>query len=336
VGDGADERMTGSRRITLLCLGATVLLTACEQDSPSALAPGGPGAARIAGLWWVIFWVATVIFLIVVGFLAVAVLRGRRSEVRVERDIPWGERFIVIAGVVIPSLILTGVFVLSQVGLPTTARDDSTLTIEVLGRLWWWEARYPNGVVTANEIHIPTDQPVRFKLLSDDAIHSFWVPRLHGKVDHIPGRVNYLTLEADEPGWYRGQCAEFCGLEHAKMAFYVVAHPREEFQSWLEEQARPAEDPEGVEAAGERVFLTTTCAGCHAVAGTPADADLGPDLTHIDSRRTLAAGTILNTRANMAEWITNPRAIKPGSLMPPTELTTEQLEALLDYLESLD
>lgn len=329
--------MTASRRTTLSCLlGATALLTACEQDSPSALDPNGPGAAQIASLWWVIFWIATAIFVIVVGFLAVAVLRGRRSQVRVDRDIPWGERFIVIAGVIIPSVILIGVFVLSQIDLSTTSKEDPTMTVEVVGRLWWWEARYPNGAVTANEIHIPAGQPVRFKLLSEDAIHSFWVPRLQGKVDHIPGRVNYLTLEADEPGRYRGQCAEFCGLEHAKMAFYVVADSPERFQSWLEEQTRPAEEPSGAAAEGEKVFLTTTCAGCHAVAGTSADADIGPDLTHIGSRGTLAAGTIPNTRANMAEWITDPRAIKPGALMPPTELTGEQLDALLDYLEGLD
>lgn len=311
------------------------VLSACA-GAPSALDPRGEGSAVISRLWWLLLWIATAVFLVVLGFLLVAVMRGRRKDVNASKEVRWGEPFIVVSGVVVPAIILIFVFVVSLRDMASLSRsgEGARLTVDVISHDWWWEARYPNGASTANEIHIPAGEPVRLRLTSPDVIHSFWVPQLQAKRDHEPGRVNYMWLEADEPGRYRGQCAEFCGVGHAKMAFYVVADPPATFRAWLANEARPARAPTARAAQGRRIFLTTTCAGCHAIKGTPADARVGPDLTHLAQRETLMAGSIANTRANLAQVITDPLSIKP-TLMPPTELTTNQLEALLDYLEQL-
>jgi cytochrome c oxidase subunit 2 len=312
-------------------------LVSCTSTT-STLDPEGPGAARIERLWWLIFWIATLVFLVVLAFLIAALVRGRRKHVDVQRHVRWGEPFIVISGVVVPAVILIAVFVFSLADMRALSSTGSraALEIEVVSHDWWWEARYPNGAVTANEIHVPVGEPVRLRLETADVIHSFWVPRLQAKVDHVSGRTNYMWLQADRPGRYRGQCAEFCGLQHAKMAFYVVAEPRADFQSWVEQTATPADTATDAEAGGQEVFMTSTCVGCHAIQGTPADAKVGPDLTHLADRRTLFAGTVANTRANLAEVIVDPQALKPGVAMPPTELTEDELEDLLDYLQQLD
>jgi cytochrome c oxidase subunit II len=313
-----------------------VTMTACD-GAPSTLDARGPAADRIATLWWLLLVIATVVFAVVVGFLLVAIARARRRDSPVRRDAGWGERFIVIAGVVVPALILIAVFVVSlrdMVALSDRG-NEADLTIVVIAHDWWWEVRYPNGAVTANEIHMPAGEPVRFQLLTDDVIHSFWVPQLQGKVDHITGRENYIWLEADEPGRYRGQCAEFCGLQHANMGFDVVAQPRADFDAWVDAAAAPATTTMPA-VDGENLFLEGTCAGCHAIRGTTADADVGPDLTHLADRETLMAGMLPNTRANLARVVTDPQSIKPGAAMPPTDLSDEELDALLDYLEGLD
>jgi cytochrome c oxidase subunit 2 len=309
-----------------------LLLAACDADSPSILEPRGPAASRIESLWWLILWIATAVFLVVVGFLVVAVLRSRR-RVTIEKDVSWGDRFIIFAGVVLPALILVGVFILSLRDMSELSDRGRTaeITLEIVSHDWWWEVRYPNGATSANEIHIPTGEPVRMKLLSADVIHSFWVPQLQGKIDHVTGRENYLWLEADEPGRYRGQCAEFCGLQHAKMAFYVVAEEPESFERWME-----GEEEDAADADGSDVFLTSTCAGCHAVRGTEATSTVGPDLTHLADRETLFAGTLPNDRESLERVITDPQSVKPGVAMPPTDLSDTELESLLDYLEGLD
>ncbi|MFN2490190.1 MAG: cytochrome c oxidase subunit II [Actinomycetota bacterium] len=331
--------MTGSRRTVRNIATAvlTLLLPACD-GAPSALEPRGPGAARIESLWWLIFWISAAVFLVVLGFLLVAAGRGLRTAVRVDREVRWGDRFVVVSGVVVPAIILIAVFVVSLQDMAALSRTgrSTTLTIDVVSHDWWWEARYPDQTVTANEIHIPVGEPVRLRLLTDDVIHSFWVPQLQGKTDHVTGRTNQMWLEADEPGRYRGQCAEFCGLQHANMAFFIVAEPMDEFQTWLTDNARSAAVGASSEDAGLDVFMTTTCAGCHAIRGTPADAQVGPDLTHLAQRETLLAGTIANTRANLATVITSPQSLKPGVGMPPTELSGDELDALVDYLERLE
>ena len=327
-----------AKRLATLGPVAFLLLVSCSQDAPSALDPAGPGARRIEGLWWVLFWISAVVLVVVTGLLIAAVRRRGSIDLEVDKTTPrLGNSFILIAGVGIPALILTGTFVYSMIQMNrlATAGEDAELTITVEAHNWWWDVRYPNGAVTANEIHIPVGEPVRLLLPSADVVHSFWVPQLQAKMDHVPGMENEMWLEADEPGRYRGQCAEFCGLQHAHMEFYVVADP--EFDEWVKKEALPAESPsEESASAGEDVFMDSTCIGCHAVRGTEAESEVGPDLTHLATRETLAAGKLTNTRANLAELILDPQGVKPGVGMPPTDLTDQDLEALLDYLEQLD
>jgi cytochrome c oxidase subunit II len=329
----AKRSVLGRARFATLVL---LLLSACSDDSPSILEPAGPAAERVETLWWPMFWIATGVFLVVAAMLVKTALNGRaRQDSGIDkREVSWGEPFVAIAGVFIPVLILGGVYLFSLRQMDALAGDSegSETAIEVVGRDWWWEVRYPNGAVTANEIHIPVGEPVEVELTTADVIHSFWVPRLQVKTDQIPGEVNRTWLEADRPGVYRGQCAEFCGLQHANMVFYVIAEPRADYEEWLANEAAPAES---TGAEGEQIFLESSCAGCHAVRGTDAEANLGPDLTHVAARTTLA-GVMDNTRENLLEFVRNPQDIKPGVTMPPTELSEDELEAVVDYLGGLD
>jgi cytochrome c oxidase subunit II len=319
--------------------GLALLGAACGGNPPSALDPKGSGAERIADLTYLLLVISAVVFVIVSIGLAVSVLRGRRKSDDIDkREVRWGGPFILVSGGVIPALVLAGVFAVSvrDQALLSKAAEDSVMTIDVVGHLWWWEARYPNGAVTANEIHIPVGETVRLRLTTDDVIHSFWVPQLQAKTDMINGHVNYMWLDANEPGRYRGQCAEFCGLEHAKMLFYVVAEPRPAFDRWLANEALDVAAPFSATAeTGERIFLEGTCAGCHAIRGTDAGETLGPDLTHLATRETLASGIIPNTRANLEELILHPQSVKPGITMPPTSLSEDELSALVEYLQQL-
>jgi cytochrome c oxidase subunit II len=221
--------------------------------------------------------------------------------------------------------------------VPNTA-PPGALVVEIVGHQWWWEVRYPDeGITTANEVHIPVGRPVSVEVTAADVIHSFWVPRLGGKIDMLPDRTNTLILEADEPGEHNSQCAEFCGLGHAAMALSVVAESEEDFTSWMAARQSPAEAPTEESAQrGFGVFVSADCADCHTVQGTTADSTEGPDLTHFASRRSIGAGVLSNTRENLAEWITDPHALKPGVKMPPTDLSDEELDALLTYLDGLE
>lgn len=247
-----------------------------------------------------------------------------------------------LGGAVIPGIIVLVVLiatVLTQRALSAPERSD--LTVEVTGYQFWWSVRYPRqGIVTANEIHIPVGQPVRVELASADVIHSFWVPKLSGKVDMFPGRPTSLILQADQPGTYRGECAEFCGVQHAHMALVVVALPEPQFSTWISEQSEPSLLPtDQVAQRGAGLFVTKDCVSCHSIRGIAeaAGADIiGPDLTHLASRNTLAAGTVDNTIGNLAAWIVDPHSIKPGSAMPSSDLSGEELQALLAFLESLE
>lgn len=324
----------------LLGLAAVALLAGCTTEvTPSAFQPQGPAAERITSLWWFLFGLGSIIYLVVIGILLYALLR-RRGDAAVDRR--WHRRgrwFIIFGGVAIPALILLVIygFTLSTLSAlsPVFAADD--LTITVTGHQWWWEVHYPDDdIVTANEIHIPVGEPVAIRLASEDVIHSFWVPELNGKLDLMPGRINTLWLEAAEPGEYWGLCAEYCGIQHAKMLFVVVAHPPEEFTAWREEQRLPAAEPRTeLTQMGLEVFMDVGCAQCHTISGTNATGDLGPDLTHFASRRTLGAGIAPNNRGNLAGWIVDSHGLKPGNLMPPSELTGPQLQALLAYMETL-
>ena len=265
----------------------------------------------------------------------------------VELDAALGDRSAIRwtlgGGVVFPAVVLVGLFVYVMVVLAEVDRPApaGSITVEVVGRQYWWEVHYYDGadqhlLETANEIHIPTGPTVRVRLRSADVIHSFWIPRLAGKLDMIPGRTNEFSIQADSSGTYRGQCAEYCGLQHAKMSMLVIAEPAEQFEAWLAaESADAVTPPDDLASRGREVFLTTACAACHAVRGTPARGDLGPDLTHVASRRTLAALTIPNTRGHMGGWLVDPQSIKPGAKMPAVPMDPLQFEALLQYMTTL-
>jgi cytochrome c oxidase subunit 2 len=246
---------------------------------------------------------------------------------------------IVLGGVIIPFLILlffAGVTVNATAHLRRTAPSNA-VQILVHGQRWWWQVQYPAlGLDTANEIHVPVGQPIHITLQSDNVIHSFWVPQLAGKEDLIPGQTNEITFTVNRVGRYRGACAEYCGVEHARMGFYVVAQTASDFTTWVAQQQQLSTMPTSDQtASGERVFLREACAGCHMIKGTGANGTIGPDLTNVGGRLTLGAGVLPNTPDNMRRWISDPQGVKPGNLMPPIALDHGDLDAVVAYLESL-
>jgi cytochrome c oxidase subunit II len=314
------------------------------QQSHSVLSPNSLQTRLIDRLWDAMYLTSIVVFALVVGALLWGAFRRRSAEA--PRADPAAERRMTSAVAVATGLtvvVLFGFLVYDMaVGRQlTTNPGDQALQIRVTAHQWWWEVQYrdslaQNWATTANEIHIPAGKPVALELRSTDVIHSFWPPSLSQKRDLIPGNPNSLWFQADTPGVYRGQCAEYCGQQHAKMAFLVIAEPPDSFASWLESQRDTALTPTSeLTKRGQEVFLTSSCVMCHAISGTPAGSRIGPDLTHLASRRTIAAGTLPNTRGNLAGWIVDPQRIKPGTRMPPNQLDPADLHALLAYLESL-
>jgi cytochrome c oxidase subunit II len=327
-------------RATLLLLAP--IAASCSRTGPQhMLDPRGPAASDIAFLWWLFLGLSTVAFLLIMGLLAWALFRPRDREVAMGDDA--ARRFVLIGAVAVPAvLLLILIGVSTGLGSRIAAPPPGPLmTIDVTGHQFWWEVRYRDErpyreFRTANELHIPVGEPVLINLRSVDVVHSFWVPNLHGKLDMLPGRDNALVLRADEPGVYRGQCAEFCGVQHAKMAFYVVAHAPADFALWRERQLRPAGPPADSAALhGYEVFMQHGCAACHAIRGTPAFASVGPDLTHFGLRLSVAAGTLPNTPGHLGGWIADPQGIKPGNLMPAMALTGPDLNAVIHYLLGL-
>jgi cytochrome c oxidase subunit 2 len=297
-------------------------------NDQSTLDPASQASDRIADLWWILFVVSAVVFAVVVTLLLVGVLRGRSGGEPDRRPSRGGTRLIAIAGVVVPAVVVIALFFASVATLPAVspAGKNARMTIEVVGRQWFWDVYYDDGAVrTANEIHVPAGVPVEFRVRSEDVIHSLWVPRLNRKIDLIPGRTSSIVIDARSPGFYRGQCAEFCGVQHANMALLVVAEPPAQFARWLDEQKRPSSL--GV------LFTTAGCDGCHALHGTEATSRFGPDLSHLGSRHTLAAGTLRNTPENLAAFLRDPQAVKPGNKMPNLRLSDEDIDSLVDYLE---
>lgn len=336
-----------------------LLLAGCTGVSTqSSVDPVGPQAQQLNRLWWFFCYTLNAIFLIVLIFLLVSIYkgikqRGRAAHEQEATDLPLTapnparERSMknaIIAATALTTIILFVFLIASFItgrAISPPLHADNVLTIEVRGHQWWWEARYSDPVPsrmfsTANEIHIPVGQPVLLKMTSDDVIHSFWVPNLMGKKDLIPGKDSTLMFQADRPGVYRGQCAEYCGLQHAHMSFIVVAESPEQFSSWREAQIRPAIEPANEsEKLGQQVFLSSPCIMCHTIRGTQAGSNIGPDLTHMGSRQTIAAGTLPNARGQLGGWIVDSQSIKPGNRMPPNSLKPDDLQALLDYLQSL-
>ncbi len=310
----------------------------------SALAPASPQAARISDLWWLMFTICSVVFVAVIATLLYAVFHRRAATSQSAEAGAERRMTIAVGGAVAATAAILFVLLVASIssgrGLASST-GPAAVTIEVTGHQWWWEVQYADPepsrrVTTANEIHIPVGQPVLFKLKARDVIHSFWVPNLHGKRDLIPGHETTIALQAERPGMFRGQCAEFCGYQHAHMALLVIAEPPEQFSAWLEHQRRPAVQPGNAhQRRGLEVFLASSCVMCHTIRGTPAGGRVAPDLTHLSSRLTLAAGTLPNTPGHLAGWIIDPQAIKPGNKMPPNVFDAEDFQALLAYLQSL-
>jgi cytochrome c oxidase subunit II len=315
------------------------LLAVTGCDGPqSVLAPHAPVAGDLVQLWWIMAGGAVLIWLFVIGCAVYAT----RIQPRAHENFA-GTAFIVGGGVILPVVVLSSLLVYSFL----LAREPAAiagygLRIEVIGKQWWWEVRYfPPGadepVTAANEVRLPAGQPVEVTLRAADVIHSFWIPNLAGKTDMIPGRVNRMVIEAETPGMFRGQCAEYCGGPHALMAFYAVAMAPPDFEAWLEREARPAAVPEDeFLAQGSELFQSSGCGACHTIRGTPADGQLGPDLTHVGSRVSLGAGILPNNVGTIAGWIADTQHIKPDNLMPSFNIFSgRELRALAAYLESL-
>ncbi len=306
------------------------------------LHPAGPQAQQIAPLLWGLIWLSVVVVLVIIIVVGLAlIVRTRRQEdiaqvtTEESRRGIWSIYAATGASTVILA-ILIGWTLTTMAGIATPPRP-AAFTIDVTGLQWWWRFTYEPqdgapGFSTANELHIPVGVPVRFRITAGDVIHSFWVPAIGGKTDAIPGQVNEAWLEADKPGIYQGACSEYCGQEHSEMALFVVAEPQADFDAWRAHQAMaaaPAADP-----TGQALFIQS-CGRCHTVRGTAAMGTRGPDLTHLMSRTTIAAGRLTNSRGNLAGWIANPDAIKPGAKMPAVPLSGPQLQSVLDYLSTL-
>jgi cytochrome c oxidase subunit II len=330
-----------TRRAGPLVLPLLVLALAGCGGNQNTVAPAGHPERAIAHLWWVMLvgaWIgfAVIVFLLFLGWWrrGTAGLPGGHGE-------HTATILVVVLGVAVPIVVLVSLFVWSDFfvskSVAAPAKGSTELSVRVIGHEWWWEVRYDGSrAVTANEIHIPTHTRVQVVATTDDVIHSFWVPELNRKIDMIPGLRNRLLLEADRAGVYRGQCSEFCGLQHAHMAVEVVAQPRAQFEAWLAHNAEDARVAAGADVQrGKHVFLANACADCHQVRGTSADGTVGPDLTHLAERTTLAALTIPNTPARLAAWVRDPQHDKPGTTMPDLHLRAADERALDSYLESL-
>jgi cytochrome c oxidase subunit 2 len=308
----------------------------------SVLDAAGIQAERIEALWWVMFWVTSAVTLIVFAALAWAVTRARRQEPHSSAADPTLHRFIA-GGAIATVVILLGLLVVTTLTSRAIAGqyDGQALQIEVTAYQWWWNVEYQHPepgqrVRTANEIHIPVGRTVGVKLLATDVIHSFWVPSLHGKMDAVPGHESTLWLRADRPGLYRGQCAEYCGAQHAHMAFVVIAEPPDVFERWIQAQRTTAAQPQNeLEQRGLYLVQRSACVMCHTIRGTAAGGRMGPDLTHIASRGTILAATAERTPDNLHRLIRNPQQFKPGTRMPPLQFSDADRAAIVAYLERL-
>jgi cytochrome c oxidase subunit 2 len=334
-----------------LCLGASpalLLLSGC-RGVQTMLDPAGEQARDIVVIWRTMLVVCGVMYLLVLAFLAWALWRARdrrrlqdptpaaghtAAEPLLERSLT-GWVALIVAGLV----LLTTVSFLVDRSLAEAGPDP--VKVKVTANQWWWQVEYEGQgpaqtVLTANELHLPLNRPAVIELRANDVIHSFWVPNLSGKTDLIPGRINYMSVTPRRLGTFRGQCAEFCGLQHAKMAFDVVVDTPQTFEAWRAAQILPAQETSAVDAAsGKQVFQAKACVMCHRIQGTDAGATVGPDLTHLKSRAHIAAGALPNTQGDLAAWIADPQGIKPGTAMPRVALSSDELNAVVSYLETL-
>jgi cytochrome c oxidase subunit 2 len=323
--------------VSLVC-GFSTAARAEEHSFASILRPLATPARAEYELTLLVAAVCLGLFLVVGGLLAYAVYRFRERGPITHDEPPqlYGSNQVEIAWTVIPILI---VFVLTMAtGRVTSAIQDrqpakSELQVNVVGHQWWWEYSYPDlKITTANELHAPVGAATFLHLDSTDVVHSFWVPQLSGKTDVIPNRANRMWIDPKETGVYYGNCAEYCGVQHAHMLIRVVVESKDDFDKWVAAQRKPAPM---TDSPGEKTFLSLACVECHTVRGVPASGDQGPDLTHVMSRATIAAGQIANNKTNLRAWLTDPQAIKAGNYMPNLDLSSPQLDQLVDYLLTL-
>ena len=324
------------RALTAVAVAAPLLLAGCGGNE-NVLHPATRAEHRISVLWWVMVGCAWVGFAVIGFMLLLGWWRRNRAGLPFGRGETAATGLVIGLGVAVPIVVLSLLFVWADIfvirSTDAPAASSTSLTVRVIAHQWWWEVRYPGtDAVTANEIHIPVDTRVEVVGTTADVIHSLWVPELNRKIDLIPGRTNRMLWDADRVGTYLGRCSEFCGFQHANMVVRVIAQPRAQFRMWLANMAKPAASSG---SRGERVFLSHACSGCHQIRGTPAHGLVGPDLTHLMSRETIAAGTLANTRDNLANWIIDPQRYKPGNHMPALDLTGPDFDALLAYLEGL-
>ncbi len=299
--------------------------------------PASPQAAALADVFARTLLVCAVIFILVAGLIIWCMLRYRRRPGGGEPKQTAGNEKLEVTWTAASILVLVWLFVLTVRAMNASdPPSDRPPDLAVIGHQWWWEVRYPNGAVTANEIHIPTGSNLLVRAGSADVIHDFWVPQLGRKIDTIPGRSNHTWLRADEPGEYLGACAEYCGAEHAWMRIRVVAEPPEEFAAWVGHQAEPAAGPATPAAIrGEAIFREQTCLNCHGIRGVTAETRVAPDLTHFADRETIGAGVLTNNVDNLTRWLKDPQRIKRGVHMPSFRLTTAEIDDLLASLETL-
>ena len=332
--------ISSKKRTCATALGAAFLLSGCEGIQ-SSLWPQGPAAAEIAHISWIMFIGAALILLLVMVLALYALFRHPDKRLVISAN-----KLIIAGGVAFPVITLSALLIYGVISMNTLrAEPQPEMEIDVVGNQWWWDVHYQRDVpdesfTTANEIRIPVGVPVLLRLHSDDVIHSFWVPNLAGKMDLVPGHVNQLIIQAEQAGVFRGQCAEFCGAQHARMAFHVIAQPPEEFDAWMAQQHEPAAQPaDALSRRGLAVLRANRCLECHAVRGIDektSDVGKGPDLTHLASRSHVMGGTLENNRDNLARIIADSQAVKPGNRMPSyPDLSAEDLEALVTYLEGL-
>lgn len=321
-----------------------LLSTACARNAPlDTLRPAGPVARQIDGLWWVVFYMAAAVFVIVEGLFVIALFRFRhRKGDTSEPKQTHGNNRLEVGWTVVPALVLLTLAFPTVFTIFALAREKpNSLHVTVTAQQWWWHYDYPGmNVVTANELHIPAGRPIFLTLKSADIIHSFWSPRLGGKQDVVPGRTNHLTIQADKPGTYLGTCVEYCGLSHANMRLRVIAQTPADFDRWAKNQAGDLMPPRSALAKkGEKTFLAQQCVSCHTIRGTKAEGTVGPDLTHFATRSTFAGSIFDRTPHNLKLWLTDAPAEKPGSKMPAgvatLGLSNNDITALIAFLQGL-
>ena len=321
-----------------------ILLSACIENAPlDSLSPEGPYARSIDELFWITFWIAVGVFVIVQGALLLSVFVYKEKPESPEPKQIHGNTKLEILWTVIPVLILAAIAVPTVQTIFDLAREpEDALKIEVIGHQWWFEYKYPDyGITTANVLVIPADKPVRLEMWSNDVLHNYWVPKLNGKRYLVPGQTTYLNLHADSPNEFWAQCGEYCGLSHSKMRGRVLSLSQEDFENWVANEQKNAiafsNEDISLAAEGQQVYLNAGCTQCHVVNGVwDVQGDrIAPNLTHFAVRNVFAGAALKNNRENLTRWLANPAEIKPGTFMPNLELTESEINALIAYLETL-